>query len=216
MKVITLNNANSILNNLVMELRDVDIQSDRMRFTSNIETLGMILSYEASKYLNFEKVNFRTPYHVCNAPVIKESPVLYTVLRAGIGMQKGVQRIFPSSECAYFAAKHLHSESPQLKYIDAPMMDGKTLVLSDPILATGKSVEFAIDSIQSFGTPSRIIILSIISTEMSLDLLSKTLPDDTILITCQVDRFDPNVRGTDPGIGDVGDLLYGEKIKMNY
>lgn len=199
-----------------MELRNVDIQSDRLRFASNIETLGMILGYEASKHLNFENLDFRTPYHVCATPVIPESPVLYTILRAGIGMQKGVQRIFPSSECAYFAAKHLHSGSPQLKYIDAPRIYGKTLLLSDPLLATGKSVEFALDSIKSFGTPSRIIILSIISTEMSIDLLSKILPDNSILITCQIDGFSPNVRGTDPGIGDVGDLLYGEKLKMNY
>lgn len=216
MNIISLNATNSIINNIVMELRNVNIQGDRMRFASNIETIGMLLAYEASKYLDFHNFEFHTPYHYCQTQIITNLPVLYTILRAGIGLQQGVQRVFHDSKCAYFAAKHIHSDYPELKYIDAPQINDQVLILSDPIIATGKTIAFAINSIKKFGVPSKIMILSVISTTLSIDFLSKTLPDDTVFITCQIDGFIPGIRGTNPGVGDIGDLMYGKKIKIEY
>ena len=202
MNIISLNATNSIINNIVMELRNVNIQGDRMRFASNIETIGMLLAYEASKYLDFHNFEFHTPYHYCQTQIITKLPVLYTILRAGIGLQQGVQRVFHDSKCAYFAAKHIHSDYPELKYIDSPQINDQILILSDPI--------------KKFGVPSQIIILSVISTTLSIEFLSKTLPDDTVFITCQIDGFIPGIRGTNPGVGDIGDLMYGKKIKIEY
>ena len=202
MNIISLNATNSIINNIVMELRNVNIQGDRMRFASNIETIGMLLAYEASKYLDFHNFEFHTPYHYCQTQIITKLPVLYTILRAGIGLQQGVQRVFHDSKCAYFAAKHIHSDYPELKYIDSPQINDQILILSN--------------SIKKFGVPSQIIILSVISTTLSIEFLSKTLPDDTVFITCQIDGFIPGIRGTNPGVGDIGDLMYGKKIKIEY
>ena len=216
MKIVLLSETDSIINNLVMELRNADIQNDQMRFTANIEKLGIILGYEASKYLSFSDYSFNTPYHDCHTQIIKGNPVLYTILRAGIALQRGLQNIFPSSSCAYIAAKHVHSEHPELKYIDAPQIDNQAVILSDPIIATGKNISFAIDSIKRFGKPSRIVILSVISSAPAIEYLSQILPEHTVFITCQVDSFIPGVRGTDPGVGDMGDLLYGKRVKIEY
>ena len=216
MKIVLLSETDSIINDLVMELRNVDIQNDQMRFNANIEKLGMILGYEASKHLDFSDYTFTTPYNGCQTQIIKGNPVLYTILRAGLALQKGVQNIFPSSPCAYIAAKHVHSGHPELKYIDAPQIDEQVVILSDPIIATGKNISYAIDSIKKFGKPLKFVILSVISTSPAIEYLSQILPENTVFITCQVDNFTPGVRGTDPGVGDMGDLLFGEKIKIEY
>lgn len=216
MKVITLTKDDSIINDLLTEIREVNSHTDKLRFSSNIELLGTLLAYEASKYFEYQISNIRTPYHLCQVKEGKNNIVLYTILRAGIAMQNGVHRIFHNSECAYFAAKHVHSSKPQLMYIDAPILDGKYLILSDPLIATGKSISFALESIKRFGKPVQIIILSIVSTDCSIEYLSDKLPNNVIFITCQIDGFKQGQRGTIPGIGDIGDLLYGQKLKLDY
>lgn len=212
MKILNLGENNSFINVCLSQLRDKEIQRDRLRFSANIEKLGCILAYEASKFLNYKKIPVHTPFHSTEGVDLEIQPLLLTIIRAGISLQNGVQKIFDKSDCAFFCGTHLHSNNPQFNYITAPCTEGKTLVVPDPIIATGKTIQYALDNIYKFGIPQKIIILSVISTKLSITNLENILPSKTVFITCAIDDFILHQRGTIPGLGDVGDLLFGDKI----
>lgn len=206
---------NSIICEYLNQIRDKDVQLDRLRFKTNVERIGTLLAYEASKYLDYKKQKIETQYcTVSNEIVLDEYPVLYTIIRAGQAMTNGVLSIFDKSDCGYFCATHVHTLQNCISLLKAPMVENKNLIVIDPIIATGDSMKIAINTIfENNGTPKKIIILSIISTPMAINLLENILPLDALLITCAIDEFDPMIRGTRPGVGDFGDLLYGVQNK---
>ena len=207
---------NTIICEYLNQIRDKYEQLDRHRFKSNIERIGILLAYEASKHLDYRMHEVETQYCTAqNETALDDYPVLYTIVRAGQAMTNGVLSIFDKSDCGYFCAAHVHTPSKFLSLLKAPLIENKNLIIVDPIIATGESMKAAIESIiDNNGTPKRIIILSIISTPIAIELLKDILPSNAILITCAIDEFNPKVRGTRPGVGDFGDLLYGFQNKQ--
>lgn len=214
MKIIVLDKQTSAIQVILSQMRDKKLQQERRNFTSNVENLGTILAYEASKYIDYRNVDIHTPYHITQGNCFQDRIVLYVPLRAGIPLLNGIQRILIDSDCAFMGGRHLHSQKPDIDFVSAPDINGTTLIIADTLIASGGTIINAMKAISDYGIPHRIIILSVISTNTAINALEDNLPKGAIFITCEVDKFTPGILGTDPGIGDIGDLLYGRKLKV--
>lgn len=205
----------SIFQTFIAELRDVSIQKDSMRFRRNLERISEVLAYELSKELEYEHIDINTPLGIANTPLLKEQPILATILRAGLGMHLGLLNYFDRSDSAFVSAyrKHTTLEDFEIyvEYLASPKIDNKVLIISDPMLATGSSMAMVYKTILRQGTPSRLIIVSAIATPEALDFLSKELPKST---TYYIGAIDDELTAQSyivPGLGDAGDLAYGIK-----
>ena len=206
----------SIANHFIAELRDVQIQKDSMRFRRNMERLGELLAYEISKNLMYESVAIETPLGKCATNLLTSQPVLATVLRAGLPLYQGFMHYFDGAESAFIGAyrsphKADYTFDIELSYIAAPTLEGKTLILIDPMLATGKSVVRAFQALLQFGSPAHMHVASAIASTAGVEYVQKQLP------TCQLWLGDIDKDLNDkyyivPGLGDAGDLAFGEKI----
>jgi uracil phosphoribosyltransferase len=206
---------NSIFQTFVAELRDLSIQKDSMRFRRNLERISEVLAYELSKELDYEHVNIKTPLGIANTPLLKEQPILATILRAGLGMHLGLLNYFDRSNSAFISAYRKHTTLKDfeiyVEYLASPKIDKKVLIISDPMLATGSSMAMAYKAILRQGTPSRLIVVSAIAAPEALDFLSKELPKST---TYYIGAIDDKLTAQSfivPGLGDAGDLAYGIK-----
>ncbi|MCL4147932.1 UNVERIFIED_CONTAM: hypothetical protein GTU68_051902 [Idotea baltica] len=208
---------NSIINQFIAELRDIEIQNDSMRFRRNIERIGEILSYELSKKLDFELKNIQTPLGNKDVAVITNKLVLCSVLRAGFPFHQGLLNYFDNAENAFVSAYRQHPDDSDdfeviVKYLASPSIEGKTLLLADPMLATGKTLENVLNAFKDHGTPNQIHILSVIGSTQGIDYIQKKFPKNTHLWIATIDDK-LNSRGyITPGLGDAGDLAYGEKL----
>ncbi len=208
---------NSILNKFIAEIRDKEIQKDSLRFRTNIERMGQIISYELSKTLQYKERNIQTPLGVKTMKVLDDKIVLASILRAGLPLHMGVLHIFDDAENAFVSAYRKHeNNSPdfsiQIDYIATPSIDGKVLVLVDPMLATGQSLVAVYEKLKQFGTPKSLHVISIIGSQQGIDFLQKKLPLDTHLWIADFDQK-LNAQGyIVPGLGDAGDLAYGKKL----
>lgn len=218
MKTINLSEQNSLLNNFICEIRDVNVQKDRLRFRRNLERIGEIMAYEISKSLNYKTVEVKTPLGISVVNVPEGDVVLGTILRAGLGFHHGFLNYFDKAENAFVSAyrsyKELHqSFSINIEYISSPNLDGKTLILTDPMLATGGSMELSYEALLTRGTPAQIHIASIISSQFAIDYCKQKFPESkTTIWTAAIDpEIDENSYIV-PGLGDAGDLAYGEKL----
>ncbi|SHJ35020.1 uracil phosphoribosyltransferase [Pseudozobellia thermophila] len=208
---------NSLLNQFVSEIRDVEIQKDSMRFRRNIERIGEILSYEFSKTLTYGDKAVTTPLgtKVMSLPVDKL--VLCSVLRAGLPLHQGMLNYFDGAENAFISAYRHHRGDEDafeviVKYFASPSLEGKNLVLSDPMLATGKTLENVLKALKEHGEPEQINILSVIGSREGVEYVKKVFPENTRLFIAAIDDK-LNSRGYIlPGIGDAGDLAFGEKL----
>ena len=213
--VCDLSKTNSVLSTFISELRDVEIQKDSMRFRRNLERIGEILGYELSKQLQFEETNITTPLGVANTSLIKNQPVLATILRAGLGMHQGLLNYFDKSESAYVSAYRKHSTPDEfevfVEYMAAPRIDDKVLIISDPMLATGTSMSLVYKALLKQGDPSKVVVVSAIATPEALELLNKKMPANTAYYIGAIDDELTAQYYIVPGIGDAGDLAYGEK-----
>ncbi len=217
MKVTCLDNNNSILNSFIREIRSVDIQNDSMRFRRNIERIGEIMAYEISKTLNFNQVDVVTPLGITPTNLISDKIVVASVLRAGLAMHNGVLSYFDGAENCFVSAYRKYIDENNfdvhVEYIASPDITGKTVILCDPMLATGASMELAYKAILSRGVPARVIICAIVSSQKAVDYITSTLPSETCDLWTAV--IDPELNEHAyivPGIGDAGDLCYGEKM----
>lgn len=208
---------NSLISKYIFELRDVSIQKDSMRFRRNIERIGEIMSYEISKTLNYETVKVTTPLGEKEVYVPDNKIVLCSILRAGLPLHNGVLNYFDSVENAFISAYREHPNDDDdfeviVSYLASPSIEGKTLILVDPMLATGKTLENVLEALKNHGKPKQIHILSIIGAKPGIEYVEKIFPADTHLWIAAVDdRLDS--RGyIIPGLGDAGDLAYGEKL----
>lgn len=208
---------NSLISKYIFELRDVSIQKDSMRFRRNIERIGEIMSYEISKTLNYETVKVTTPLGEKEVYVPDNKIVLCSILRAGLPLHNGVLNYFDSVENAFISAYREHPNDDDdfeviVSYLASPSIEGKTLILVDPMLATGKTLENVLEALKNHGKPKQIHILSVIGAKPGVEYVEKIFPADTHLWIAAVDdRLDS--RGyIIPGLGDAGDLAYGEKL----
>lgn len=217
MKVINLSEQNSVLGRFVSEIRDVNIQNDSMRFRRNLERIGEIMAYEISKTLNYTSREVQTPLGTAVSNEIEDKIVLGTILRAGLGFHQGFLSYFDSAENAFVSAYRKYRENHEsfhisIEYIASPRLDGKTLILTDPMLATGGSMELSYHALLTKGSPKNVHVASIIASREAIDYCLKKFPDANT--TIWVAAIDPSLDENAyiiPGLGDAGDLAYGAK-----
>lgn len=206
----------SILNVFLSEIRSVEVQKDPLRFRRNMERIAEILGYEVSKRLTFHTENFQTPLGNASILVPKENPLLATILRAGLSMHQGLLNYFDRSESAFISAyrKHTTAEDFEIyvEYMASPNLDNKTWIISDPMLATGSSMVTVYKAMLRYGNPKRIFIVSAIATPQAIDYVKKHLPENTEIFVAAIDEELTAQSYIVPGLGDAGDLAYGEKI----
>ncbi len=216
MKIINLSGQNSLVNQYLKELRSVDIQHDSMRFRRNIERIGEIAAYEMSKLMDYHTETVTTPLAPMEIPTIAEPVVLATILRAGLPYHQGFLNFFDQAENAFVSAYRQYTSETAFdihtEYIASPDLNGKTLIISDPMLATGSSMHTAWKALLQKGTPKKLMLASVIATEQAINYLQTLMPEDTLLVTAAIDPILNEHAYIVPGLGDAGDLAYGEKL----
>lgn len=225
MKVINLSESNSVLNQYLREIRDVEIQKDPLRFRRNIERIGEFMAIEVSKTLNYQPTEVQTPLATATVNTISDQLVLATILRAGMPLHQGFLNIFDRAENAFLSAyrrvgRNVHGEE-QLEivaeYLAAPIIEGKTLIVADPMLATGMSMEVGYLALLKHGTPKHTHLCCAIATPQSIEYMRKALNDspDVTLWCAAVDPILNEKKYIVPGLGDAGDLCYGTKVHLS-
>ncbi|HEY9488424.1 MAG TPA: uracil phosphoribosyltransferase [Chryseosolibacter sp.] len=210
-----LSESQSIANQFLSELRDAVLQKDRMRFRKNLERLGEILGYEVSKKLSYQKQTIRTPLGEISTSTVREYPVLITILRAGIPFHQGFLNVFDHADSGFVGAYRNEDKGEvtiSIDYVSLPDVDGKPVVLIDPMLATGRSVLNAQKVLQTKGTPSHLYIVSVVAAPEGIRLLNENLTLPYSLWTCAVDEKLNSSFYIVPGLGDAGDLSYGTRV----
>lgn len=207
---------NSVLSQFMAEMRDVEIQRDAMRFRKNLERAGEICAYEISKKMEWVKKEVATPLGISLVATLKEQPVIATILRAGIPFHQGMLNYFDKAESAFISAYRKHhkdgSFDVQVEYMSAPDLTQKTLILCDPMLATGMSIELVYKAMKRNGIPKHVHIASVIASSQGVEYLRKRLPTSTSIWCCAVDEELTAHAYIVPGLGDAGDLAFGKKI----
>lgn len=210
-----LSNSNSVFNTFLGELRDCSIQQDPLRFRRNLERVAEVLGYELSKQLEYVIETVVTPLGEAEVSVLKSQPVLATILRAGLPMHQGLLNYFDRAESAFVSAYRKHTTAEDfdihVEYLASPSLDGKTLIISDPMLATGSSMVMVYKALLKQGKPSRIHIVSAIAAPEAIEFVKKHLPDTTSIWVGAIDRELTAQSYIVPGLGDAGDLAYGVK-----
>ena len=215
--VIDLSKNNSLLNHWVAELRDVHVQNDRMRFRRNIERIGEVAAYELSKTLQYKSAEVTTPLGIAPTQLLSEQPVLATILRAGLPLHQGMLNYFDKADNAFISAYRKHhpdgSFEISLEYLSCPNLNGRVLILCDPMLATGASLVETIQAIQKTYTPVQIHIVVTIASQKGIEHVEKELGADTPIWCAAIDPILNDKSYIVPGLGDAGDLAFGTKMQ---
>ena len=206
----------SLLNPMLAELRDVGMQADPMRFRRNVERIGEIFAYEISRVLPYQPRRVTTPLGVIDCPVLVQQPVLATILRAGLPLHRGLLNFFDRADNAFISAyrKHEGDEATfevEIEYLASPGLDGRTVILCDPMLATGSSMVLAWKALLARGQPHHVHIVSVIASQQGVDCVKKELPDNSTLWLGVIDPELNSHAYIVPGLGDAGDLAFGLK-----
>lgn len=212
-----LSEKNSIFNQYIAELRDTEIQKDSMRFRRNLERMGEIMAYELSKTLEYTSKQTTTPLGIAETKHLKTEPVIATILRAGLPMHIGVLNYFDKAQNAFISAyRRYHKDNSfdiHVEYVSSPNLDDKILILCDPMIATGNSIVLSYKAILSKGTPKHVHIISAIGSKEGIDFVKQNMPTKNYTIWCgAVDEELTAHSYIVPGLGDAGDLAFGEKI----
>ncbi len=216
MELINLSEQNSLLQQYVSELRDVNLQKDRMRFRKNIERIGQIMAYEISKTMSWKTAEVTTPLGTHQSTRLSEQPVLATILRAGLSMHHGLLNFFDEADCAFISAYRNHTSNTDfdivVEYLASPDINGKVVLLIDPMLATGQSIELTYKALLRYGTPKQLHVVSLIASKPGIDYLMNHLQGHKLWIAALDNAL--NEQGyIIPGLGDAGDLSFGEKME---
>ena len=220
MKVINLTEKPSLLNQYVKELRSVDVQKDSMRFRRNIERIGEVMAVEISRHMTYAVEQVQTPLAVAEMLVPQDQVVLGTLLRAGLPMHQGFLNMFDKAENAFISAYRKETVGRRgeteieivSEYLAAPNIEGKTLILVDPMLATGLSMEVAYKALLNHGTPKNVHVACLFGTPQAINYLSDNMPENTTLWCAVVDPVLNEKKYIVPGLGDAGDLCFGPKL----
>ena len=217
MEIKILGNKHSILDQYLAEIRDVTIQTDPLRFRENLYRIGELFAYEISKELKFKVTDVQTPLGIAKVPKLVQQPVLATILRAGLAMHNGLLKILDRAENCFISAYRKYTEEGEFEiefeYMASPSLENKVVILSDPMLASGRSMEIGYHALFSKGTPSHVHIIAIISSQEGVDYLVENIQDKNV--TLWLGAVDEEMNSHSyiiPGLGDAGDLAYGEKI----
>jgi uracil phosphoribosyltransferase len=211
-----LGNSNSLFNEFISEVRSVEVQTDSMRFRRNLERIGEIFAYEISKGMQYTEQEVVTPLGIATVPRLTEKPVLATILRAGLPLHQGMLNYFDRADNAFISAFRKYYRDGtfeiQIDYLSAPDLDEKTLILCDPMLATGQSLVLAYEELMSKGEPLHTHIVSAIVSRQGLDYVMSKLPNDSC--TFWIGAIDEELTAQSyivPGLGDAGDRIFGTK-----
>lgn len=214
--IVELGKENSLLNQFIAEMRDEEIQKDPMRFRRNVERVGEICAYEISKKLQWVKKEVTTPLGISEMNVLKEQPVIATILRAGLPFHQGMLNYFDKAENAFISAYRKHKKDGsfevQVEYLACPDLNDKTLILCDPMLASGQSIELVYKAMLRNGRPKNVHLVSIIASKEGIDYVQKHLPNNVTMWACAIDEELTAQAYIVPGLGDAGDLSFGEKL----
>jgi uracil phosphoribosyltransferase len=216
MKTINLGKQNTIFNHFISEIRDLGIQSDSMRFRRNIERIGEVFAYEISKEMEYKNKEITTPLGISTETLMIEKPVLSTILRAGLPLHQGFLNYFDDSDSAFISAYRKHKKGGEfeikIEYMSSPNLNNKTLILCDPMIASGASMVMAMEAILSKGNPKHIHVVGVIASSEGIQYLKENSPVKNW--TLWVGAEDSEMTSQSyivPGLGDAGDLAFGEK-----
>lgn len=208
---------NSIVAKFVAELRDVKIQKDQLRFRRNIERLGEIMAYEISKGLDYRSVSVTSPLGAAQTVEPDENLVICSILRAGLPLHTGLLNYFDTAENTFISAYRHHISDKEfeikVEYLASPSLEGKTLILADPMLATGGSFVTVFEALKEMGIPSKIHLVSVIGARAGVDFVSRNFPEGTKLWIAAIDENLDDRGYIVPGLGDAGDLSFGLKMQ---
>jgi uracil phosphoribosyltransferase len=214
--VINLSESHSLLSNWIAELRNTELQTDRLRFRRNLERIGEVMAYEISKEMAWEEKEVTTPLGTSNCKVLKEQPVLATILRAGLPLHVGMLNYFDQADNAFISAYRKHNRDGsfdiQLEYISCPPLENRVLILCDPMLATGSSLVKTIHILKDEGLPKEVHVVSAIACTVGIEYVRREQPH--VKIWCGAIDEELTAKGyIVPGLGDAGDLAFGEKLQ---
>ena len=219
MKVINFSESNSIINQYMAEIRDAEYQKNRLLFRNNIQRVGEFEAFEISKTLNYENKDIKTPLGIAQVNIPTDKIVLATIFRAGLPFHNGFLNVFDHAGNSFVSAyreyvdEAHHEVGVHVEYLATPSINEKTLVIADPMLATGSSMELGYKAFLTKGTPKRIHVACVIATPEGIEHIKKTFPEEKTTIWCAA--IDPGMNEHKyivPGFGDAGDLCYGDKI----
>jgi uracil phosphoribosyltransferase len=211
------NTGRSIFNTFISEIRDTKIQTDPMRFRRNLERMGEIMAYEISKTLPYAEVEVKTPLGIAKELLPKEKVVVASILRAGLPLHQGILNYFDRADNAFVSAYRKYTEDGDfdihIEYISAPSLDGRIVILSDPMLASGNSMELAYKALQQKGKPDHVHLVALIASKVGIEFVENALEGEPV--TLWVGAVDDELNAKSyivPGLGDAGDLAYGTKL----
>lgn len=219
MKIINFAEQHSVVNQYMSELRDVNVQRNRAQFRRNLERIGEIMAYEISRYLDYETVNIQTPLGVAPTLLPQDEIVLGTIFRAGLPFHQGFLNVFDKADNAFVSAyrfykdKECHEVGIHIDYLATPNLNGKTLIIADPMLATGGSMELGLKAFETKGIPAKVHLCSVIASQKGVDYIQEVFKDADFTLWCGA--IDPELNDhmyIVPGLGDAGDLAYGGKL----
>ena len=219
MQIIDLSKNNSIINQFLAEMRDVDYQQNRLLFRNNIMRVGEMMAYEISKTLDYVPRNVKTPLGVSTVNVPADKIIQATIFRAGLPFHNGFLNVFDHAGNAFVSAYREYTDNEHtqvgihVEYLATPSVEGKTLIIADPMLATGGSMELGYKAFLTKGTPKRIHVACVIASPEGIEHVKNTFPDDKTTVWCAA--IDPGMNEHKyivPGFGDAGDLCYGDKV----
>lgn len=216
MKIVNFDNFPSLISQYMAELRDVNVQSDMMRFRRNLERIGEIMAFEISRTLRYNVTEVTTPLAPAKCHTIADPVVLATIFRAGLPFHQGFLNYFDHAENAFVSAYRKYKEKENfdvcIEYLASPSLDGKVLVIADPMLATGASMELSYRALLTKGKPAHIHVCSVVASQLAVDFVRNNFPADRT--TLWVAAIDPEINAHSyivPGLGDAGDLAFGIK-----
>lgn len=215
--LVNLSEKHSLVSNWISEIRNTDVQTDRMRFRRNLERIGEIMAYEISRLLPWEEAETQTPLGIHASKVLVEQPVLATILRAGLPLHQGLLNYFDKADNAFISAYRKHhrdgSFEIELEYVTSPPLDNRILIISDPMLATGASLVKTIEAIKNEGVPSEIHIVCAIACSVGIEYVLRETGDDVNIWCGDIDEEITAKGYIVPGLGDAGDLAFGTKVQ---
>ncbi|RLD46942.1 MAG: uracil phosphoribosyltransferase [Bacteroidetes bacterium] len=212
--------SNSLINQFISEIRNVDVQNDRLRFRRNMERIGEVFAYEISKVLEYSAQDIETPLGVAKMNLVSNQPIIASIMRAGIPLHIGLLNFFDKADNAFISAYRRHHKNGEfeieLEYVSCPNIDGKVLILVDPMLASGKSMELSYKALMRYGKPKHVHIVSAIASTEGVNFLKKNINlKDVTLWFGAIDGEMTAQSYIVPGLGDAGDLSFGEKIHLD-
>jgi uracil phosphoribosyltransferase len=214
--IIDLSKNNSVISQYMADMRSIDVQKDSMRFRMNLERIGKIMGYEISKKLEYRAGEVTTPLGIAPVQTIANQPVVATILRAGLPLHNGILTILDKAENAFISAYRQHHKDGSFEvhvdYLASPSLEGKELILCDPMLATGTSMVLTYKAMLLKGKPRHIHIVAVIASSLGVEYVRKNMPDNTTIWCCGIDDELTAQSYIVPGLGDAGDLAFGEKL----